>query len=402
MTAAQSGTLAETVVAFVRTLRHAGLPLGPERTLRALEAAQAVGLERRDDFYWALHATLTDRVDQHPVFDQCFKVFWRNPELLKKAMALMLPALRADLTPQGDPLSRRLQDALRPQSPPPDTADTAERQDIEIDARLVWSDQEILRHKDFEQMSAAELAEARRIIDALPLARMTVPTRRLRPAPSGPKIDLRQSLRRSLRGGGDSLPLVRAQPRQKPPPIVALCDISGSMGQYTRLFLRFLYALTNDRARSAGRVHVFLFGTRLSNVSRTLRRRDSDEALNRLSRDVPDWDGGTRMGSCLRQFNRQWGRRVLGQGAIVLLMTDGLDRDAGAGLEPELDRLRRSCRRLIWLNPLLRWDGYQPRAKGAAALITQVDEFRPVHSLNSLDALAQALRGRSPLRKPSP
>lgn len=396
-----SGHLAETVVSFVRTLRAAGLPVGPERTLRALEAVEAVGLDRRDDLYWALHATLTDRVDQHPVFDQCFRVFWRNPELLKKAMALMLPALRADMPAAADPLARRVQEALRPQAPPEQTADAAEQTLAEVDARLVWSDQEILRHKDFEQMSAAELAEARRIIAALPLTRLTTPTRRLRPASAGPRIDPRQSLRRALRnGGGDVLPLVRARPRQKPPPIIALCDISGSMGQYSRLFLRFLYALTNDRARSTGQVHVFLFGTRLTNITRALRRRDVDEALSRATRQTPDWDGGTRIGPCLHTFNRLWSRRVLGQGAIVLLMTDGLDQGLKSGaatsediLGPAMDRLRRSCRRLIWLNPLLRWDGYQPKAKGAATMIDRVHEFRPVHSLDSLDRLAQALRG---------
>lgn len=383
-----SGSLAANVVAFTRTLRAAGLPVGPHKAMRALEAVQAVGIERRDDVYWALHATLTDRHDQHEIFDQAFHMFWRNPELLKKAMGLMLPAMRAELAKEGPELSRRLQDTLA-KAPPPDLDEREKKkQEIQIDGRLVFSDEEILRAKDFEQMTAAELDEARRLIAGMRLARLAVPTRRFRPAARGARIDLRRTLRDTARaGGGDVIELARAKRRERPPPMVVLCDISGSMGQYARLLLRFLYALTNDRDR----VHVFLFGTRLTNVTRALKRRDVDEAVERVSKEVPDWDGGTRIGQCLGDFNKRWSRRVLGQGAIVLLITDGLDRDAGAGLEEQTARLRRSCRRLIWLNPLLRWEGYEPRAKGAAAMIDRVDEHRPVHNLNSLSALAAAL-----------
>lgn len=383
-----TGALAANVVAFTRTLRAAGLPVGPQKALRALEAVAAVGLERREDVYWALHATLTDRRDQHELFDQAFHLFWRNPDLLKKAMGLLLPAMRADLGKDGTELSRRLQDTLAKPPPPDLDAREQKKQDIRIDGRLVFSAEEILRGKDFEQMTAAELAEAKRIIAGMRLSRLALPTRRFRPAARGPRIDLRRTLRDTARaGGGDVIELARATRRERPPPLVVLCDISGSMGQYARLLLRFLHALTNDRDR----VHVFLFGTRLTNVTRSLKRRDIDAAVERVSREVPDWDGGTRIGQCLDTFNRRWGRRVLGQGAVVLLITDGLDRDAGAGLEDQMGRLRRSCRRLIWLNPLLRWDGYEPRAKGAAAMVSFVHEHRPVHNLNSLSALAEAL-----------
>jgi len=382
-----SGSLATNVIAFTRVLRTAGLPVGPHKALRALEAVAAVGVERRDDLYWALHATLTDRHEQHEVFDQAFHLFWRNPELLKKAMGLMLPAMRADLRKEESNTSRRLQDALGT-APPPDLDERErKREEIQIDGRLVFSEDEILRAKDFEQMTAAELAEARRLIQGMRLARFAVPTRRFRPAPRGARIDPRRTLRDTVRKGGDVIALARAARRDRPPPIVVLCDISGSMGQYARLLLRFLYALTNDRDR----VHVFLFGTRLTNVTRDLRRRDVDEAVARVGREVPDWDGGTRIGQCLAEFNKTWSRRVLGQGAIVLLISDGLDRDAGDGLRPQMERLRKSCRRLIWLNPLLRWSGYEPKAKGAAVMIDQVDEFRPIHNLDSLQALADAL-----------
>lgn len=386
-----AGALAANVVAFTRTLRAAGLPVGPGKALRALEAVEAVGVEDRAALYWALHATLTDRRDQHEIFDQAFHVFWRNPDLLKRAMGLLLPAMRTELQNDTPSLSKRLQDALGTAPDRPLDAPEDAKEEIEIDGRLVFSEEEILRSKDFEQMTADELAEARRLIAGMRLAKMAVPTRRFRPSTTGAKIDLRRSLRETARRGGDALVLARAKRRDRPPPLVVLTDISGSMGQYARILLRFLYALTNDRDR----VHVFLFGTRLTNVTRTLKRRDVDEALDRVGREAPDWEGGTRIGHCLHAFNRVWSRRVLAQGAVVLLITDGLDRDAGDGLEAEMDRLRRSCRRLIWLNPLLRWEGYAPKAKGAAAMIDFVDEFRPVHNLNSLDALADALGGRA-------
>lgn len=380
-----AGAFAANVVAFTRVLRTAGLPVGPGHALRALEAVEAVGVERRDDLYWALHATLVDRRDRHDIFDQAFHVFWRNPDLLKRAMALMLPAMRTELAREAPSLSRRLQDALG--RGPEREADDAEKTEIQVDARLAFSAEEVLRRKDFEQMTAAELEEARRIIAGMRLDRLNVATRRFRPAAHGERIDLRRSLRRTVRAGGDVLVLARSTRRERPPPIVVLCDISGSMGQYARVLLRFLYTLTNDRDR----VHVFVFGTRLTNITRSLRRRDVDEAIDRVTAEVPDWDGGTRIGHCIAVFNRLWSRRVLAQGAVVLVITDGLDRDAGEGLDQEMDRLRRSCRRLIWLNPLLRWEGYAPKAKGAAAMIERVDEFRPVHNLDSLEALADAL-----------
>jgi uncharacterized protein with von Willebrand factor type A (vWA) domain len=218
------------------------------------------------------------------------------------------------------------------------------------------------------------------------------PTRRYQPSPSGRRIDLRATLRQSVRAGGHLLALERRKPRRRPPPLVVLCDISGSMGRYSRMLLHFLHAVTNDRDR----VHSFLFGTRLTNITRQLRTRDIDLALDRVGQAVQDWSGGTRIGAALHEFNRVWSRRVLGQGAVVLLITDGLDRDAGDGLGHEMERLHQSCRRLVWLNPLLRWDGFAPKSSGIRAMLPHVDEFRPVHNLASLAALASALSAPAP------
>ncbi|MGF1593001.1 MAG: VWA domain-containing protein [Kiloniellaceae bacterium] len=383
-----SGRMAENILYFARTLRAAGLPVGPGKVLDALKAVEAVGLGRRDDFYWTLHAVFVNRRDQQEVFDQAFHVFWRNPEILQRMMALLLP----DITPlagqrpdAADELSRRLSDALRPKDGDGREPDETEEKQ-EIDAALTFSSKEVLQDMDFEKMSAAELAEARQAIRDMRLPIMEVPTRRFR-AGGRDKADLRASLRAALRQGGDTIPLRWKKPQHRHPPLVVLCDISGSMSRYSRMLLHFMHAVTNDRDR----VHTFVFGTRLTNITRHLRHKDVDVAVEKVARSVVDWSGGTRIGACLHDFNVTWARRVLGQGAVVLLISDGLDRDNAAGLEAEVERLHKSCRRLIWLNPLLRYEGYQPKSLGAKALIPHVDDFRTVHNLQSLGDLAAVL-----------
>ena len=251
------------------------------------------------------------------------------------------------------------------------------------------SDNEVLQKKDFAQMTTAEIAAAKQAIARLALPIELVRTRRLAASRRGHLIDLRRTLRASLKAGGAVIDLKYLGPRQKEPPIVALLDISGSMSQYTRLFLHFLHALTEREKRVA----TFLFGTRLTNVTRAIRARDPDEALAACSAHVVDWSGGTRIASSLREFNKRWSRRVLGQGAVVLLITDGLERDADDTLSFEMDRLHRSCRRLVWLNPLLRFEGFEARAKGVRTMLPHVDELRPIHNLESMTGLVRALSG---------
>lgn len=377
------GRLIENLVHFGRTLRAAGLRVGPGKLIDAVEALRTVGLSRRDDFYWALHSVLVSRRDQRPLFDQAFHLFWRNPQLLERVMGLLLPRLEDPQRKDRDEIARRLAEALAGES----AREPVAAEETEIDTTLLWSDQEMLRRMDFDQMSSVEEAAAKRAIAALRLAVRPASTRRYRADPGGSRIDPRGSLRASLRQGSGVIPLRFRERSRRRPPLVALCDISGSMGRYSRMLLHFLHRAAGDNDR----FHAFLFGTRLSNVTRALRNRDVDEAVAAVSGAVPDWSGGTRIGACLAEFNRLWSRRVLGQGAIVLLITDGLDRDAGAGLAAEMSRLRRSCRRVIWLNPLLRFDRYEPRAMGARTILPYVDEFRPVHTLESLEDLAEAL-----------
>ncbi len=377
------GRLLANVMHFARTLRAAGLPVGPGKVIDAVAALQTAGIGDRGDFYWTLHAVFVNRPDQRLLFDQAFHVFWRNPDLLKKMLALVLPQINVDLPrDEGTEMLRRLAEALHPHQEPRDTGET----EIEFDAAMTYSDREQLRKMDFEKMSLDELARAKAAIARLQLPIMDGPTRRYARAPRGARADMRATLRAALRSGG-IIELKRRSPRRRPPPLVVLCDISGSMSRYSRVFLHFMHSITNDRDR----VHTFVFGTRLTNITRYLRYRDVDVALDKVAEAVADWSGGTRIGNSVSEFNRFWSRRLLGQGAVVLMITDGLDRDAGTGLAHQMDRLHRSCRRLIWLNPLLRYEGFEPRSLGMKAMLPYVDEFRPVHNVESLETLVEVI-----------
>jgi uncharacterized protein with von Willebrand factor type A (vWA) domain len=390
------GRIADNIVYFARTLRKAGMRVGPAAVKDTIEAVLAAGIGSRDDFYWTLHAVLVTRHEDHATFDEAFRLFWKSHELIEKMLVMFSPVAPDNRERQKPRTAEsRVAEAMfdghqksRTQQQVPE---------IEVDARFTFSGNEVLRSKDFAQMTAAEIADASRAIAELRLPFDLVRTRRFRPDPHGLRADPRAMMRSALRTGGELiLPKFRS-PGEMHPPLVVLADISGSMSQYTRIFMHFLHALAEKRRR----VHSFAFGTRLTNLTRQLRNRDPDEALANCSTAVKDWSGGTRIGDALHEFNRLWSRRVLGQGAIVILITDGLERDDIAGLGEEMDRLKRSCRRLIWLNPLLRFDGFEARARGVRAMLPYVDEFRPVHNLNALSDLCSAL-GRGPSRETDP
>jgi len=379
----QGGRLADNLVHFARALRAAGIPVGPGAVLDALGAVETAGIGAREDFYWILHAIFVKRHEHSLLFDQAFRIFFRRRGTIDALLAAMLPQAPAPEKEKPPPGAQRVQEALlasrgEPERKPPE---------LETDARLTVSDREVLQKKDFAQMTAAEIAAAREAIKRLVLSLDEVRTRRLAPHRHGHRVDIRRTLRASLKAGGAVIDLKYLGPRVKAPPVVALLDISGSMSQYTRLFLHFLHAVTDARKR----VHTFLFGTRLTNVTRALKARDPDESLAAVAAAVPDWSGGTRIATSLHAFNKLWARRVLTQGAIVLLITDGLERDPDDRLGFEIDRLHRSCRRLIWLNPLLRFSGFEAKAKGIRAMLPHVDQLRPIHNLDSMMELVRAL-----------
>ena len=381
---APTGRTADNIVGFARALRAAGIPVGPGAVIDALNAIELIEIGNRADVFTTLEAIFVKRHEHAVIFAQAFDLFFRAADEWKQ----MLDSVPLPDQPKKKPQagSRRVQEAFSQTQ----MTETPQAQAEEV--RLSVSDKEILQKKDFAQMTAAEIAEVTRAIANMKLPQAELRTRRYRPDARGLKLDMRRTLRGSLRTGGDIIDIRKLGRIEKPAPIVALLDISGSMSEYTRLFLHFLHAITDARKR----VSVFLFGTRLTNVTRSLRARDPDEALARCSSAVEDWAGGTRIATSLHTFNKLWGRRVLGQGAIVLLISDGLEREADARLAFEMDRLHRSCRRLIWLNPLLRYGGFEPKAQGIKMMLPHVDEFRPVHNLSSIEGLIAALSSASP------
>ncbi len=379
--------LAGNILHFARVLRAAGLPIGPAKVIVALDAVEAVGVANRDDFRAALESVLIERHEHKVLFDQAFDLFWRDPKLLERMMSLLLPKVRGRVASDEAPLPARLAEAMAPSSR--EDLQT-EGEDVDLDAAFTFSPREVLQTRDFESMTSAELLEVKGMIARLRLPLPEMPVRRTIAAPRGHAVDLRATLRAMTSARGAIVPLAWRRRRRRRPPLVVLCDISGSMDRYSRMLLFFLHAITNDRDR----VHTLLFGTRLTNITRHLKQRDVDVAIARVSAAVTDWAGGTRIGACLGEFNRRWSRRLLGQGAIVLLISDGLDSDAGDGLAQEMERLAKSCRRLIWLNPLLRYDGFEARPAGIRAMLPYVDDFLPVHNLQSLKQLGAAFARR--------
>jgi uncharacterized protein with von Willebrand factor type A (vWA) domain len=380
-TPALNGKLADNILLFARLLRAAGLQLGTGKIIHAIEAVNLVGVESQRNLHTALLSQFVTRHEQTPLFEQAFSLFWRNPRLMEKLMGAMLPTVRTEK--DQEQILRRLGEALYKSG---ELQTDPQEEEVELQANLSFSDREILQSKDFEQMSEVELQIARNMLQKLKLPVPDVRSRRFQASKQKARIDMRKTLQQSLRNSA-TIPLQFKRNRVRPPAIVVLCDISGSMAQYSRMFLHFMHAISNHRDR----VHSFVFGTRLTNISRYLRNKDVDIALEATSRAVVDWSGGTRIGLCLEQFNRLWSRRVLSQGAVVILLTDGLDRGEGDELQKEMDRLSKSCRQFIWLNPLLRYDKFEPKAQGILSMLPYVDVFRSAHSVQSLAELPDLL-----------
>ncbi|MFN8481566.1 MAG: VWA domain-containing protein [Anaerolineae bacterium] len=382
------------IMLFGRLLRRLGVKVNTSQMLDLLAALEEVPITDRDDFYWTARAILVSRKDDLPRFDQAFELFWR------RALAEQVPNF-APLLPQTN-TPRRQPPTEKPGQEKPtqqrertiaiadaDDENEGEGQAAEGEAPdliITASREEIIRHKDFTDFTPDELTIARRIIQDM---RFQVGQRRTRRWRSGKgrRLDLRRSLRKNTRFGGEIVELAWRAPKFKPRPLVVIADISGSMEQYSRLLLHFIHTLY----QGMDNVEAFVFSTRLTRITHELRNRNVDMALNEVGQRVHDWSGGTRIGESLHVFNYKWARRVLGRGAVVLIISDGWDRGDVTQLRREMDRLQRSCYRLIWLNPLLGMAGYQPLTRGIVAAMPYIDDFLPVHSLQSLADLGVLL-----------
>ena len=386
--------LASNIAHFARALRRAGLPIGPGRVVDAIRAVEAAGFTERRDFYWTLHACFVSKREESTVFAQLFRLYWRDPRYMEQMMSFLTPMVRGvaeERTAQA--AEKRAAEALldgQERDLPEQEEPKEDEIVLDIDASQTISAQERLRSLDFEQMSIAEMHAARRILAGLTLPVRPLQSRRTQGLP-GRIPDWRGTQAQAMRRGGEVMDFATKRRRIRFPNLVVLCDISGSMSQYSRAVLHFVHGVANAQGQDWAQVHAFTFGTRLTNITRHLRTRDVDAALKAAGAEAQDWEGGTRIAACLHAFNRDWSRRVMGQGAVVLLITDGLDRDEGADLGREMQRLALTSRQLIWLNPLLRWDGFAPKAKGIAAMLPHVSSLRAGHNIASLEGLADAL-----------
>jgi hypothetical protein len=368
----------------------------------ALAALQVAGLESKRDFHAVLAACMVDRIEHRALFDQAFVLFWRDPDLMGRMRALLLPKVNVkEGVEPPPPENRRLGDALFPHQPnrPPDEP---EQEQVEVNAELTWNDREVLRQADFDTMTADEWREAQRLLSQLKLVFEPLPTRRSRRANRPGSADWRATLQAMARHGGELWDTRWRAPRIQPAPLLVLADISGSMSRYSRMLLHFAHALGHAEAK----VESFVFGTRLTRTTRLLKSRDPDIAVGEVVRAVADWSGGTRITTSLHEFNQRWARRVLTGRTTVLLISDGLEHGDTQQLGFEMERLHKRCRRLVWLNPLLRFSKFEPRAAGIQAMLPHCDQFLPAHNLQSLADLVGVLsspdttRHTAPLRRP--
>lgn len=390
------GILVKNIIHFSKALRRAGLPVGPSQVLDAVQAISVSGFSNREDFFWLLRACFVTRHEHREVFAQIFRLYWRDPRFLERMMTMLTPMTRGVQQERlADAAARRASEALLAQhaSPlPTESRASSEELQIGIDASGTMSSTERLQKIDFEQMSSKEMMEAARVIAHLKTDISPIISRRKQRSAAGRFPDWRATMRRTVSACGEVPELVWQDQKRRWPSLVVLCDISGSMSVYSRMLLRFLHAVTNRNGQGWSCVYAFTFGTRLTNISRHLANCDADVALKAVGAESPDWEGGTRIGECLREFNVIWSRRVLSQGAVTLLITDGLDGGNSLGmLQREMRRLRLSSRRLIWINPLLRWDGFLPKARGVREMLPNVDCFRSAHNIASLQELGLAI-----------
>lgn len=390
------GHILPNLLRFAEVLRRLGLDAGPANVLDMARATEHVHIGRRGEFYQAARSIFVHRKQDLPVFDEAFNVFWRKPNTARSGMDLRsMGEQRRFRKPQVSPgRDEPMDDAPAMEGDPEDDSVS------QVNLTRTYSAREVLRQKDFAQFSGQEIAEARRMMASLRWDLGQRRTRRMSPG-DGASLDVRRTLRRSLQYGGELFDLAERGPKSRPRSLALICDVSGSMERYTRMLLHFIHTIAVGQSPSLHQVEAFLFATRLTRITRQLRYRSIDQAIAEVSRSVPDWAGGTRIGEAVKTFNYQWLRRTLRGQAIVMIISDGWDRGEPELLARETSRLQRSCHRLMWLNPLLGSPDYQPLTQGMQAALPYVDDFLPVHNMNSLQALADRLSGLGPERAPA-
>lgn len=382
---ARAGKLADNIGGFGRALRRAGVRVDAARIALAQQAALLVGLNDKADFGAALEAVMVAREQDRFVFRELFDAYFRDPELAHKLLAQMLPSAEG----KAEPSKRRprVREALSPQKGFGQQRERAPDRSVDFDAAMTASDVERLRHADFNALGAGEYALVERLARDIALPVPEVAGRRSRPGARGAQLHWARTIRHAAHTGGELVELRRLQRTQEPLPLLVLVDVSGSMERYARLLLAFLHAATRGQRRR----DVFAFGTHLTNLTAAFRHADTDAMLEAAAAAISDYASGTRLGESLASLRREHSRRLVGRRTLVLIISDGLDTGEPAELERELTWLRLHCGRLLWLNPLLRFEGYEPLARGAAVLHRHAHGMLAVHNLSKLQDLAASL-----------
>ena len=383
----EAHSFSDHIIAFGRVLRRLGFRVGSSHMLTAMDAVKIVGVRRKDDVREALKSCLVTRKEERELFDQAFQLFWKAPSKLPEVMQWLLQNTSIPSTTETKGY-HRVQEALREaQKPPGNPSEEQSESKVELDQIVTYSATEVLRKKDFSAFTNEEIAVAKRYMERFKWPIPPHTSRRKNPRLDGHRLDLRRTALQGTRNAGEIIRLHRHGFKEKTRPIVLICDISGSMERYARMLLHFMHAMSSNMEK----IESFVFGTRMTRITHLLKHRDVDDAVTEVSKEVVDWAGGTKIGDAIKTFNFVWLRRVLRSRSIVLIISDGWDRGDTSLLKDEMRRLRRSCHQLIWLNPLMGFEGYEPLTQGMQAALPHVDKLLSVHNLVSLEQLADAL-----------
>ena len=376
--------LLDNIVRFIRLLRKSGLSIGTEASINVLEAVKSLRIGTRDEFYWALHTTLITKNEDTELFDQSFYLFWQNPKIMEQMFNLLLPQIGKQSAPKNkNKRLKRLEDNI---SKKPLDTDISKREEINFDSEMTWSDKSMIKSKDFKMMSLEEIKNAQKQIKKLLSHFKKYKSRRWYKKEDGLRISQKDTIKKSIKNNS-LISLVYKTQIKKNKPLVILIDISGSMENYSRIMLFFSHLLINIHKN----VEVFIFGTELTRITKFLQNNDIDFALDKIGKLVTDWSAGTKIASSFAEFNQKWSRRILAQNQTLILISDGLDRDNEKNLEFEVKRLSLFTSRFIWLNPLLRYSKFQAKVKSIKIILKYVNEFIPIHNIDSIENLVKKI-----------
>ncbi|MDC0074286.1 VWA domain-containing protein [Alphaproteobacteria bacterium] len=374
------------IIYFARILRKAGFNIGTREILLSIDSIRIINISNKEDFFWALHSVFVNKKADSYIFKLAFEIFWKKSIInLPQNNSLINNAINSN---EVENYNQRIAHAFFNNSG--EEKKTNEIKEKSLNYTLTHSNKEKLKKIDFETMNKEELDSAKKAINSFNLSFTKITTRRFKKSKTGKYIDINTTIKSATKNLNSGILLNYKSKIRTPPPLVVICDISGSMSKYSRMFMHFMHAISNKKSK----VFTFVFGTRLTNITHNLKHSDVDLALDKVSKQVKDWSGGTRMNSCMHEFNIKWAKRVLSHGSIVLMMSDGLDRENNLNLGKEIKRIKDSCRHLIWLNPLLRYEKYEPIASGAASIYPYVDELKTIHNIDSMAELCKVLSSK--------